>query len=171
VPFESRYYAPYNTLLDYALRDVPFTFPVAPLKAPPDDIFPYEEVPVYCLVVSNLEQKPVLFVDIKDDSWANEPYRRVLADFQIRKRYDQLMFNCPIPRLYGLSVLGTSLRVYCGDKATEQLTPDFVDRPNVLPSNFLEGEWGLDILSPDGLKKMQDIFAYIKAEALNDTRE
>jgi hypothetical protein len=102
---------------------------------------------------------------------AYHPHTRLLADAQIRKRYDQLMFDCPIPRLYGLSALGTSLRVYCGDKATEQLTPDFVDHPNVLPSNFLEGEWDLDVLSQDGLKKLQDIFAYIKAEALNDTRE
>jgi len=31
----------------------------------------------------------------------------------------------------------------------------------------LEGQWGLDILSPDALKKMQEIVAYIKAAAAN----
>ena len=35
-------------------------------------------------------------------------------------------------------------------------TPRFIGRPyvdRVLPSNFLEGEWNLDILSPDGFTK------------------
>jgi hypothetical protein len=33
--------------------------------------------------------------------------------------------------------------------------------------SFFGGQWYLDILSPDGLKKMQEIVAYIKAEAAN----
>ena len=33
-----------------------------------------------------------------------------------------------------------------------------------LPPDFLEGHWDLDILSLDGLRKMQEIVAYIKAE-------
>ena len=86
----------------------------------------------------------------------------------MRQLYDQMLPNCPIPRLYGLSLLGTSLRVYCGDKLTGEVTPHFVGRPNadrILPPNFLGEQWNLDILSPDGLTKMQEIVAYIKAEA------
>lgn len=122
------------------------------------------------MVVLNQEQKPVLIADIKDDRWANEPNKRLRADTQMRQRYDQMLPNCPIPRLYGLSLLGTSLRVYCGDKVTGEITPHFVGRPNVdriLPPDFLDGQWDLDILSLDGLKKMQEIIAYIKAEAAN----
>ena len=72
----------------------------------------------------------------------------------------------PIPRLYGLSLLGTSLRVYCADKAAHKITPDFVRNPgmDIIPSDFLQGQWNLDILSPDGLTKMQEIIGYIKAE-------
>ena len=86
----------------------------------------------------------------------------------MRQRYDQTLPNCPILRLYGLSLLGTSLRVYCGDKVTGQVTPRFIGHPDVdrtLPPNFLEGQWDLDILSPEGLKKMQEIVAYIMVEA------
>src|SRR5260370_17974778 len=64
---------------------------------------------------------------------------------------------------YGLSLLGTSLRVYCGDKVAGEVTPHFVGRPNadrILPPDFLGGQWNLDILSPDGLTKMQ-VVAYI----------
>jgi hypothetical protein len=84
------------------------------------------------------------------------------------QRFDQMLPICAIPRLYGLSLLGTSLRVYCGDKVTGEVTPHFVDCPDVnriLPPDFLEGQWDLDILSPDRLRKMQEIIAYIKVEA------
>lgn len=86
----------------------------------------------------------------------------------MRQWYDQVLFNCPIPRLYVLSLLGTSLRVYSGDKVTGEVTPDFVGRPHehrALPPDLLEGEWDLDILSPLGFAKMQEITACIKAEA------
>ena len=115
-------------------------------------------------------QQPVLIAEIKDDKWANKPHKRQRADAQMRQRYDQMLFNCPIPRLYELSLLGTSLRVYRGDKVTGEVTPDFFARPSahrVLPPDFLEGEWDLDILSPEGLVKMQEIVAYIKAESAN----
>ena len=35
---------------------------------------------------------------------------------------------------------------------------------DIIPSDFLQGQWNLDILSPDGLTKMQEIIGYIKAE-------
>jgi hypothetical protein len=55
-----------------------------------------------------------------------------------------------------------------------KFTPYFVGRPNVnrnLPPDVLEGQWDLDSLSLDGLKKMQEIVAYIKAEAANVVRQ
>jgi hypothetical protein len=88
----------------------------------------------------------------------------------MHQRYDEILCNCPIPRLHGLSLLGTSLRVYCANEVTGEVTPHFVTHPSadrVLPSDFLEGVWDLDVLSPDGFAKMQQIVAYIKAEAAN----
>ncbi|KAH9035053.1 hypothetical protein EDB84DRAFT_1485833 [Lactarius hengduanensis] len=117
------------------------------------------------MVVLNQEQKPVLFAEIKDDRWANEPYTRQRADTQMRQLYEQMLPNSAIPHLYGLSLLGTSLRVYRGDKITGTITPHFVGRPHadrIFPPDFLRGQGDLDILSPDGLKKMQEIVMYIK---------
>ncbi|KAF9233429.1 hypothetical protein BU15DRAFT_80135 [Melanogaster broomeanus] len=169
-PLESRYYGPYDRLFNYAVIEGSFTFVLA-LQTVPDETSLRDAVAfVVIMVVLNREQKPVLILEIKDDRWAKEPDKRQRADTQMRQHYDQMLFNCPISRLYGLSLLGTSLRVYCGDKITGKVTPDFVGRPNasrVLPPDFLGGEWDLDILSPDGLKKMQEIVAYIKAEAAN----
>lgn len=167
-PFDSRYYGPYDTLFNYAVTEGSFTFFLAPGTAP-DETSPCDAVNfVVFMVVLNQEQKPVLFAEIKDDKWANEANTRQRADTQMRQRFDQMLPNCVIPRLYGLSLLGTSLRVYCADKVTDEVTPDYVGRPNmdrVLPPSFLEGQWGVDILSPDGFRKMQEIVAYIKAEA------
>ena len=76
----------------------------------------------------------------------------------MRQLFDQMLHKCAIPRLYGLSLLGTSHRVYYGDKATGVVTREFVDRPDarrVLPLDFLKGQWGLDILSPEGFTKIK----------------
>ena len=167
-PLQSRYYGPYDRLFNYAVIEGSFTFFLAPQTAP-DETSTRDAVDfVVFMVVLNQEQKPVLIAEIKDDRWANEADKRRKADTQMRERFDQMLPNCAIPRLYGLSLLGTSLRVYCADKVTGEVTPQFVGRPNVdriLPRNFLEGQWNLDILSLAGLRKMQEIVAYIKAEA------
>jgi hypothetical protein len=169
-PLESRYYGPYDSdrLFNYAVIEGSFTF-FLDLQTAPDETSARDAVVVF-MVVLNQEQKPVLIAEIKDDRWANKPDKRRRADTQMRQRYDRMLINCPIPRLYGLSLLGTSLRVYCGDKFTGEVTPHFVGRPNenrILPPDFLEGQWNLDILSPNGLTKMQEIVAYIKSESAN----
>ena len=170
VPFESRYYGPYDRLFNYALIEGPFTFflalQTAPNEDPPRDAVDF----LVFMVVLNQDQKPVLIAEIKDNRYTNTADKRRRADARIRQLYDQMLFNCPIPRLYGLSLLGTSLRVYCGDTVTGEVTPKFVGCPDarrVLPANFLEGEWDLDILSLDGFTKMQEIVVYIKAETAN----
>src|SRR6266850_8271355 len=123
-PLESRYYGLYDRLFNYAIVEGSFTFLLAPHSSP-DENFSLD--PVIFLVVLNQEQEllPVLFAEIKDDRWVNNPEKRQKADAQMRHRFNQLLPNCPIPRLYGLSLLGTSLRVYCGDKAAGNVTPRF----------------------------------------------
>lgn len=70
------------------------------------------------------------------------PRRRVglwfKADDQMRQRYDSMLADCPMPRMWGLSLLGTSLRVHCGDTVTGDLEPAFEDHPRprrTLPRN------------------------------------
>ncbi|KAK2462527.1 hypothetical protein APHAL10511_005497 [Amanita phalloides] len=169
-PLESRYYGPYDRLFNYAVIEGSFTFFLAPQTSPDQNSARGAAGSVVFMVVLNQEQKPVLIAEIKDDKWANEPYMRQRADTLMRQRYDQILCHSPIPRLYGLSLLGTSLRVYCGDKATGVITPPFVGGPDagrILPLNFLEGQWDLDILSLDGFNRIQEIVAYIKAESAN----
>jgi len=164
---ESRYYGPYDRLFNYAIVEGAFNLFLAPQtiadEESPNDVADS----LVFLVVFDDQQKPVLIVEIKDDAWVDLPLKRQKADAQIRHRFEQMLLDCPIPRLYGLSLLGTSLRVYCTEKDTGTITPLFVDRPDVdrtLPRDFLEGQWDIDILSQEGFNKMQEIVAYIKAE-------
>ena len=112
-PLENRYYGPYDKLLNYCFGDS-FQYFVAP-QSPPSDLTLRDTVDfVVFLVVFNANRRPVLFAEIKDDGWAHRAGFRFNADDQIRRRYDMMLPNCPLPRLWGLSLLGTSLRVYCG---------------------------------------------------------
>jgi len=169
-PLGSRYYGPYDRLFNYAVVEGSFTFLLAP-QASPDEVNRRDAVDFVCSMVAlNQEQKPVLIAEIKDDKWANSPDKRQMADTQMRQRYDQILADCPIPHLYGVSLLGTSLLVYRGDKATGAIIPQFVDRPDknrILPSEFLEGLWDSDILSQNGFDWMKRIVTYIKTQTAN----
>ncbi|KAF8336449.1 uncharacterized protein EI90DRAFT_3045775 [Cantharellus anzutake] len=85
-------------------------------------------------------------------------------------RYANGTMSCLAIAPFIASLLGTSLRVYCGHKDTGDITPCSVDRPSadcVFLPDFLEGEWDLDILSPAGFNRMREISAYTKAEVAN----
>jgi hypothetical protein len=163
-PLENRYYGPYDKLINYCFGDS-FTFFVAP-QHPPDNATKESIDFIVFLVVFDTLRRPVLIAEVKDDSWASNPGLRLEADEQLRRRYNIMLSDCPLPRLWGLSLLGTSVRVYCGDVAARVITPPYQARPHqdfVVPSGFLQGGWDLDILSQEGFNKMKEIVADITA--------
>ena len=54
----------------------------------------------------------------RDDSWAVKAELRYRTDVQMCDKYAVMLDDCPFPRLWSLSLLGTFARVYCDDKAT-----------------------------------------------------
>jgi len=71
-----------------------------------------------------------------------------------------MLGECPFPRLWGLSLLSTSARVYCGHTTSSDEHPPTIVRPHesqILPTDFLAGEWALDILTEEGFAKMKEI--------------
>jgi hypothetical protein len=119
---ESRYYGPYDRLFNYAVIEGSFTFFLAP-QTTLDETSPRDAVDfVVFMVVFNQEQKPVLIAEIKDDKWANEPDKRRRADIQMRQRFDQMLHNCAIPRLYGLSLLGLPFAFIVAIKSQAKLS-------------------------------------------------
>lgn len=158
---EHRYYGPYDKLLNYCFDG--FDYFVAPQAPPRDDTTKTLDFGVY-LVVMDQRRQPVFLIEVKDDSHLTAPSNRAAADQQMRARYDDLLYDCPLPLLYGLSLIGTNMRVYIGDAATMTLNPPRVETsPNrVLDRKYLEDAWNVYILSAEGFVKMKEIVNFIK---------
>ncbi|KAF8522640.1 hypothetical protein BU17DRAFT_44635 [Hysterangium stoloniferum] len=156
---ENRYYGPYDKLLNYCFGSN-FTFYVAPQNPPTEKSRETVDFIVF-IVVFDQNDRPVLIVEVKDDSWLEKAEYRYRADQQLRDRYRFMLHDCPTPRLWGLSLLGTAMRIYCGHKDASSvapatiLSPEPVDR--ILPADFLAREWDLDILSSEGFAKIKEI--------------
>ena len=173
--YGNRYYGPYNHLLNYCFHEFPDRYFVAPHN-PPGNSTPHDTVNfVVSQVVPGAEYGPVLFVEVKNDGWANEAHLRCSADSKIRDRFRSMLRNGhPLPdRLWGLSLLGTSLCVYHVTVATEDVEPKLVhplaSSSLPLPPDFLEGRWKMDILSQEGFDAMKLVMSDIYNSAAADS--
>ncbi|KAF4618584.1 hypothetical protein D9613_010090 [Agrocybe pediades] len=116
---------------------------------------------------------PVFFIEVNHEDYdtrlfAPSAAKRVAADKQMRARYEDLLCLCSLPKLYGLSMMGTNMRVYVDDATLMTIDPPPVPRTtDVLPRTYLENAWSVDILSEEGFGKMQEIVHYIKTTPLN----
>ena len=161
----NRFYGAYNGLLSYCFKLSEFA--IAPQLTPKDDNgVPIGELVVYIIVYDTTTFHPVLLVEVKDDHWAESAETRLRADQSMRQHLDEMLAECDRPRLWGLSLLGTAMRVYRADKATHDVRPPFSahrDRGQAPPPDYLEGEWNLDIMTQDGFDKMREIVDEISA--------
>jgi hypothetical protein len=86
-------------------------------------------------------------------------------------RVPKLLEQCPSPHLWGLSFIGTKLRVYSGDKTTRAVTTEAEasEHPTATQSQP-ESPWNIDMMSPEGFQKMRevtdDIFAHTDAQGI-----
>ncbi|KAF6753136.1 hypothetical protein DFP72DRAFT_1069900 [Ephemerocybe angulata] len=161
-PPAMRYYGLYVKLIRYCFGPGPDQKFFTKYQGPPcpSDTTEYA---MPSAIVQYPHFRPVLIFDIRDDAWATRADLRLDADHRMHQRYDyeSNLNHCPLPHMWGLSLLGTSLRVYRGDVATGVVKPVSEDPPSPLPPNFLEGAWDIDILSQEGFKKMQEIIGDI----------
>ncbi|KAG9045905.1 hypothetical protein FS837_005424 [Tulasnella sp. UAMH 9824] len=141
--FEDHYYGPSDKLLNYCFGN-DFNFYVARQVRQANDKQDSTDSLIPLFVVFNRNDKPVLLLEIRDDGWAEKAELRYLADKRMGDLSALMLDDCPIPRLWGLSVLGTSMRVYYGDTATHDVVPHPIGRsdpsPDLLP-DFLAEEW------------------------------
>ncbi|KAJ7471977.1 hypothetical protein FB451DRAFT_312077 [Mycena latifolia] len=161
---EDRYSGPYDKLLNYCFDGFDNFLAPAPTRDDATEAVDF----VVSLVVMNRHRQPVFLIQIQNDFNLASPSKRSVADQQMRSRYDDLLYNCPLPVLYGLSVMGTNMRVYTGDTAAMSLDPPRVatSPDRVLDRKHLEGAWNVDILSTEGFAKMKEIVHFIKGTPL-----
>ncbi|KAF5312080.1 hypothetical protein D9619_002545 [Psilocybe cf. subviscida] len=162
-------YGPYTKLFSYCFGNS-FDFVVTPVDPPSELSSSDDAESTAALVVFrvDVQPRPVLLAEIKDGVWLTRADLRFKATEHMRQRYEAMVGECPLPRLWGLSLLGTSLRVYCSDVATGDIKPAIEGRPSpgrALPSDFLEGAWDVDILSQEGFDTLKKFVKEIMGAA------
>ena len=127
----------------------PFNFTVAPAVLHFNYPSAAPTTPRFALSSGIGGTRPVLVAEIKDDNWAGRADLRAKAADRMRQWFNAVLPDCRLPRVYGLSLLGTCLRVYVGNVATGEVEPAFATCPSpgrTLPDDFLEGAWNIDMM-------------------------
>jgi len=158
---ETEYYGPYNTLLN--------------------NLFPYTEhfqvVPQYkgsitpgsidftTTYVVRKQKCPVFFIEMNPFTHLDRLFTREKADAQMRAKFFALIDrNLVIPKLYGVSAIGTRLAIYEYLKESNQLTPPTISRdPKYMIDVAPADRWTHELLEPAGEAKLKELVASIKA--------
>ncbi|KAJ7451823.1 hypothetical protein B0H11DRAFT_1821741 [Mycena galericulata] len=89
------------------------------------------------------EQVAVLAVELNPTHKVEEPTARRGTDEQMRRRLFDLREKCPLQTVYGLSVFGTSFRIYKMEEMTitpALLTPASVSQFDIIPMEAWTGD-------------------------------
>lgn len=156
---ESRYYGPYNTLLR--------------------DLFPKEEgymiVPQYkrsvqlrsidftTIFLVQQGESPVFFVEIKPAGHIHRASARAAADKEMREKVNDLIDSINIPKLCGVSAIGTKVCFYEYTKDTGQLEPERIADSNMFVVDTAPRDrWCVDILTAEGEQELRDVIGDVK---------
>jgi len=139
----NHYFALYNKLLFNLFR-------------PPDFVFGHEKSDINTIyfIVYTKDYRPVLIVNVQNDVSLQG---RIKGDQQMRQRYDALLTECPLSHMWGMSFVGTALRIYCGDVTTGSVVPPSEDN--------LEQAWNIDLLSPEGFAEVKQVAKLVQDSA------
>jgi hypothetical protein len=102
---ESEYYGPFNSLLSF-LFPVDEDFQVSPQYKGPAHPGSIDFTAIY---IVNLNKHPVFFVEIKPRGQLEDIATRGAADDQMRDISRRLIGGLAIPRLFGISAMGSIL--------------------------------------------------------------
>jgi hypothetical protein len=163
---ESEYYGPFNALLN--------------------ELFPaseyYQVAPQFKRIAGSIDftviylitrrKVPILFIEVKPYIAYDSDSARKAADDQMRERVlDFTAASIPIPKLYGISALGTRFCVYKYTPASRALTPPrIVPDPELVTDTAPKERWDLDFLEPQGEVRLKEVVLHIK-EMVADLRD
>jgi hypothetical protein len=85
------------------------------------------------------------------------------ADDQMRDRFLEFASHLALPKLYGISALGTRFSVYEYHPQTRRLTPRrILPHPNILNDIAPQERWNYDVMQPEGEAKLKQLVSEIK---------
>jgi hypothetical protein len=150
---ESECYGPRNTLLN-TLFPPSENYQVAPhfkrIKGSMD-------LAIFCIIMKR--KVPVFFLAFDHDSLRKE------ADDQMRDRFLDFASenHLPLPKLYGISVLGTRYSVYEYHPHNRKLTPTrILPHPDIVNDTAPQERWNYDALGPEGEARLKQLVGEIK---------
>lgn len=159
----SRFYGPYNMLLNY-LFPMEGSYMVSPQSNFPGQSKSTNSTMTFIVTHNG---HPVLFVEVRPSSHVDRVSSRESADKQMRKRFKDLVADTQVPKLYGMSVLGTRVCFYSyrkegvagygGGIFPRTLQGDKDMATDTAPA----GRWQTDVLDPDGIKTLGNIVGHI----------
>ncbi|KAF8514939.1 hypothetical protein BU17DRAFT_94016 [Hysterangium stoloniferum] len=158
---ESEYYGPYITLLTDLFPHTDH-YQVAPqFKGPAT---PGSLDFVYVVMKRKV---PVLFIEVKPYVYLQDMAKREKADNQMRGRFRELGSpSLPMPKLYGISAMGTCFSVYEYAKETNRVSPPLIPRDRDVVNDVAPQErWKYELLEVGGEAKFRSLVAELKAMA------
>ncbi|KAJ7481294.1 hypothetical protein B0H11DRAFT_2280223 [Mycena galericulata] len=145
-PDESQWYGPVNTLLAYL-------FPLQEYEIAPQykgPVYPgsIDFTTLYIVRSARGNTKhPICFIEIKPAGHLQEMAARGAADRQMRDSVEHLVEALIIPKLIGLSAMGSRFAVYEYDQASRKLTPPEIARDRAFVNDTAPAErWAHDFL-------------------------
>jgi len=158
-PTEKDYYAPFDKLLNSEF-DTHDKYTVAPQSFPISSS--YKSIDFYIEYQIQLEDKPILIIEIKIENKLKSLSSRKEADSQIRQRLVDIYEECPLNKLYGISFFGTYYSIYYLDKGTMKIYPDAInDDINKIIDVAPVENWNKNIMNTQDAIKLKNIFTKI----------
>lgn len=158
---ETAYYGPYMRLL-YHLFGLEGPFKITPqyeIHEKDRDL-----IDVIASFTVELDEHPVLFIEVKAPAPIALDSRRKQADDEMRDRFLDLHLNVVAPRLHGISVFGTRMAFYEYVAATKELTPHRISLDPVFLNDLAPAEqWSYDLLEANGIAKMCEVVEDVKS--------
>ena len=166
-PIKNHYYGVFNRIFtelcfteDLFIVEPQYPIPRADEHPPLDFIIDY---------VVEVNDLPVLFLDIKSPLHIDPISTRVDADKQIRAKFLALYDVTPTPRLHGISAMGQKLSFYCLEKleaTTGRIIPTYVAPSTDYITDTVPAErWDTDITTEDGYQRFMAVINDVKEMA------
>ena len=158
---ETEYYGPYNTLLTDTFPHAEHFQIVPQYKGP---ITP-GSIDFTTIYIVRKRKSPVFFIEIKPFPHVDDISTREKADQQMRDRFVAIIGrNLVIPKLYGISAMGTRFSVYEYNKETNVLLPPSIARDAMYVTDVAPADrWNYELLEDGGEQKMREVVAEVKA--------
>lgn len=162
---ETELYGPFNTLLTHLF---PFTenFQVVPQSKGPITPGSIELTTIYIIRKGKC---PVFFVEMKPFVHLDEMGTRAKADKQMRESFESMVeTSLVIPKLYGVSAMGTQFSVYEYRKESGTLNPQLIERdPKRMNDIAPKKRWKYDLLDESGERRLRELVDEVKAMCEN----